>query len=283
MRHSTGQIIAQWREDPEHEDFIKRLYYDKDVRAAAHRFSASEEFQAVLQLARRYGHPNGRIIDIGGGNGVAALAWARAGYESYLIDPDASDVVGLGAVPDAKCGIRAIQAIGEMLPLAGATFDIIYGRQVLHHLSVLPSATREFCRVLKPRGIALFTREHVVDHSDGLARFLERHPLHRYTGEENAYTERDYLAAFDEANLTITEILRSYDSTINLYPQTKSDLDLIIFHTLRQYVPNKRMCWRLAKFGFVRRWVQAKLSADDTLQGRLYTFVLTKSDEFDVT
>jgi len=48
---------------------------------------------------------------------------------------------------------RAARADAESLPFEGASFDLVLGHAVLHHLPDLPRAFTEFHRVLRPGGI----------------------------------------------------------------------------------------------------------------------------------
>lgn len=58
----------------------------------------------------------------------------------------------------------------------------VFARQVLHHARNLEMLCREVSRVLKPHGIFIATREHVISKPEDLARFLKKHPLHQFYG-----------------------------------------------------------------------------------------------------
>jgi SAM-dependent methyltransferase len=56
-------------------------------------------------------------------------------------------------------GVSATRADAEALPFADASFDLVLGHAVLHHLPDLDRSFSEFHRVLKPGGRILFAGE----------------------------------------------------------------------------------------------------------------------------
>src|SRR5690606_16085631 len=134
------------------------------------------EFQSVLQIANKHGKMTGSVLDIGGGNGVATLAWHNSGYKATLLEPDPSEIVGFGALtPVLKkqnvATISIYEGNVENTTFADNEFDIVYCRQVLHHILDLPKAIREIRRILKPDGVFIATREHVISKHDDLQEF----------------------------------------------------------------------------------------------------------------
>src|SRR6202040_1201267 len=123
--------------------------------------------------------------------GISSYALARDGWRVTALEPDPSDVVGAGAIEQlaavSNLPIEVVRDWGETLPFADATFDLVYGRQVLHHARDLRTLCAEMGRVLKSGGTFLATREHVIFRDADLAVFLAEHPLHRLYGGENAY------------------------------------------------------------------------------------------------
>ncbi|TMK97324.1 MAG: class I SAM-dependent methyltransferase, partial [Actinobacteria bacterium] len=55
--------------------------------------------------------------------------------------------------------VDAIACDAEMLPFEDASFDLVFGHAVLHHLPNLERAFAEFRRVLKPGGVIAFAGE----------------------------------------------------------------------------------------------------------------------------
>jgi 2-polyprenyl-3-methyl-5-hydroxy-6-metoxy-1,4-benzoquinol methylase len=97
-----------------------------------------------------------RVLDFGCGHGMAAVVLARQGATVTAFD------LSPGYLQEATHRARAngvsidfVQADGERLPFADASFDRIWGNAVLHHLDQ-KIAGRELRRVLRPGGVAVF-------------------------------------------------------------------------------------------------------------------------------
>ena len=169
------------------------------------------------------------VLDVPAGNGIATYAFARAGFRVVAVEPDPSTSVGRGAIVTSLSAenleARIVDAFGEKLPFDSASFDVVYVRQGLHHARDLKAMLREYARVLRPGGVLLGCREHVVDdYGASLREFLDSQVDHQLYGGENAFTLADYRAAFFDAHLSIVEEIGPYDSPINLHPNTPERL-----------------------------------------------------------
>jgi SAM-dependent methyltransferase len=276
---TPGEVFARWRRMPEMRYLVEACYYDEDVAAASQRFHASEEFQAVLALAQKHGVHAGRVLDLGGGNGMAGLAWQQAGYDAVLVEPDEDAVVGYGAVlpqlMEKKATLDISHAIGEHLPFRGTSFDIVYVRQVFHHIPNLPLVCKEIYRVLRPGGILIATREHVISQPEDLEVFYRNHPLHQYTGGENAYPLSHYLDAIRAAGFKRVDHFGPYQSVMNFYPTTITELS----------AANKKLLARvfgrpagnfLGTLPVVQTLLNNLRSRRDQRPGRLYSFIAVR-------
>jgi SAM-dependent methyltransferase len=204
---------------------------------AAERYHASSEWEAVRQLV---GPASGRALDVGAGLGISSFALARDGWQVTALEPDPSSVVGAGAIrqlaADTNLPIDVVMEWGEALPFPDASFDLVYGRQVLHHARSLPQLCAEMARVLKPGGTFFATREHVIFKNADLVVFLASHPLHRIYGGENAYRLGEYKRAIEGAGIRLTRVLNPWASAVNLYPRSSSEIRGLI-HTRLPFVP----------------------------------------------
>lgn len=223
---STWEDAVSWLiAQPDKQDLVRACYYDRPVLQAASRFSEGEEWVATSKL---FPPTKGRALDVGAGCGIASFALARAGWRTTALEPDASDLVGAGAIRtlarDAGFAIDVVQAFGETLPFTDEEFDLVYGRQVLHHARDLGKFCLELHRVLKPGGVLVTTRDHVITASHHLDKFLERHPLQSLYGGENAFMLREYLAALKAAGFRIDLVLGPLESSINYAPLTRTEL-----------------------------------------------------------
>ena len=279
---TEAQVVERFRQMPEMRKLVKDCYWDEDFIQAAKRFYRSEEFAAVTEyISYKNVSPPGLVLDLGGGNGIASLAFYWLGYHVVLVEPDNSDVVGLGVIaPFSKQGkyhIRLCAAMGESLPFSKNTFDVVYARQVLHHLTDLDAACAEVHRVLKPKGVFIATREHVISRPSDLSIFLENHPLHRYTGEENAFGEnafllREYRNALKRAGFKNIRVLGPLDSVINYYPLSCSQYADICRPGLEKYV-GARLGRYLAARRVVLKLYVRYLKMRDHAPGRPYSFI----------
>src|SRR5712692_4820138 len=277
MRMTTDEVFHQFRRMPEMKDFVEKCYLDEDLARASERFYYSEEFQAVRQIALENSlRTPGMILDLGGGNGVASLAWRRAGYDVVLLEPNRGPVAGLGATASAvKRGVPGLSLLagaGEALPFPAQTFDLVYARQVLHHVRDLEQVCSEVSRVLAPRGLFFATREHVIDSRQDLHAFLENHPTHRFTGDENARTLYEYCRAFRAAGFRRTKVIGYWQSVINYYPESVST-----FLDLCRAALSRRLGASLADILVTRPLVVALcgwyMTRHDHCPGRMYSFV----------
>jgi SAM-dependent methyltransferase len=266
---AVGWLLAQ----PEQQELCRACYYDRPPLDAARRFHGSDEWQALRGCMPR---PPGAALDVGAGMGVSAYALARDGWRTVALEPDPSALVGAGAIrqlaADGGVAIEVVQEWGESLPFADASFDLVHARQVLHHARELPRFCRELKRVLKPGGVLLATREHVISSAAQLPAFLAGHPLHGLYGGENAFTLAQYLGALRAAGLRVEHDLGPLQTVINYAPFSEEGLVAEI----------ARRAGRLPAGGAVarallappwRRGVLALLSRLDRRPGRLHTFV----------
>ncbi len=263
-KQSTWEEAVLWLKDqPDQGDLVRACFYDDPLLVAAHRYYESSEWQAVRKfLPKRVG----AVLDIGAGRGVSSYALARDGWETTALEPDPSPIVGAGAIralsKAANLHIRVEEMWGEVLPFSDKSFDMVHSRQVLHHAKDLTKLCREAARVLKPNGLFIATREHVLSRQEDLPVFLENHPLHRLYGGERAYLLTEYLTAIQQSGITLTHVLNPFQSEINLYPDTLCQLK-------KRLARKALFPWPHLVPAVVLGWLGAWVNTP----GRLYTFV----------
>ena len=236
--HETWEEAVIWlRAQPDQQELVQACFFDDPLIDAAERYYASSEWAAARQLVGRAG---GRALDVGAGRGISSYALARDGWQVTAVEPDPSAVVGAQAISQLAAAshltIEVVREWGEALPFPDASFDLVYGRQVLHHARDLTALCAEMARVLKPGGTFLATREHVIFKDADLAVFLAAHPLHRLYGGENAYRLRDYKRAIEDAGIRLTGVLNPWASAVNLYPRSADEIRQLI-HARLPFVP----------------------------------------------
>jgi SAM-dependent methyltransferase len=272
---NTEEAILYLRRQPAYRELLRDAYLDEDGGRSAERFLASAEFAEARRLLGTAGQ--GIIVDLGAGTGIATYALARAGAQQlFALEPDLSGIAGSGAIRRLTAGlpVATIAAYGEDIPLPDHSVDAVYARQVLHHTRDLNRVLAECGRILRPGGVFLACREHVVDDEAQLAHFLSHHPLHRLTNGENAYPLSLYLAAIERAELKVRCLLGPWDSVINAFPGARNAAELADYPTI---LLRRRMgvigTWAGA-LPFVRRLIWLRLKR--AVPGRLYSFLAVK-------
>jgi SAM-dependent methyltransferase len=184
-------------------------------------------------------------------------------------EPDPSDVVGAGAIRElaktAGISIDVVESSGEKLPFPDGSFDVVHCRAVLHHAKDLPILCGEVSRVLRPGGLMVATREHVISKESDRAAFFEMHPLHRFYGGENAYRISVYISAITSAGLRLEKVLNPFETDINLFPGTKQEFKERIVKRLN-----------LPRSVMIPDAMLRVLGRLSNAPGRLYTFVARK-------
>lgn len=273
---NTEDAIRYLRGDPGQRALVQDSYLDSDVEVAAARFAESAEFAAVRSLLAATAG-DFTLVDLGSGNGIASRALAIAGVRRVVaVEPDPSEEIGAGAVAHLVDGLRVsvVRAVGEHLPLCDESVHVVYCRQVLHHTRELRAALREIARVLRPGGVLIACREHVVDDDAQLEAFLAAHPVHQLAGGENAFSLDTYTSAIIDAGLFLDRVLGPWDSVINAYPTVRSEAE-------REQYPDVLLAQR---FGWIGRWGARVPGARAMVwrrlrrptPGRLYSFLASK-------
>jgi len=276
--YTYEESVCWMRSQPEHSELVKLCYLDEDNLAAAKRFARSEEFTEIVKfLGLSESHQKLKILDLGCGNGIASYAFACLGHDVSAIDPDTSEDVGLGATTRLAStltngSIETFQAFAESLPFQNSTFDIVYARQALHHFSNLQEGLAECSRVLKPQGLLLATREHVVNDEEQLKDFLESHILHKLHGGENAYPLKDYILALEQSGFKVLKCLAPFDTAINHFPTSNAQVKDEMFQILERKL-GKVAASVLTKFYPTESFYRYRLSRSCNSPGRLYSFL----------
>jgi 2-polyprenyl-3-methyl-5-hydroxy-6-metoxy-1,4-benzoquinol methylase len=254
-RGGTWEEAVLWlRAQPDQIELVRACFYDDPLSEAAERYYASSEWEAARTLT---GPAGGRALDVGAGRGISSYALARDGWQVTALEPDPSAVVGTGAIEQlaatSRLPIAVVQEWGEALPFPDASFELVYGREVLHHARDLSTLCAEMARVLKPGGTFLATREHVIFKDADLATFLAEHPLHWLYGGEHAYRLREYKDAIEGAGIRLTRVINPWASAVNLYPRSALEIGRLI-HARLPFVPVSLVRpWLLRQVGWLLR------------------------------
>jgi SAM-dependent methyltransferase len=147
----------------------ERAFHDRQAQGRSAAFAERPEVLFVDDVSyldhetwirpamTRLGNVRGlRVLDYGCGHGMASVVLARRGACVTAFDLSAGYLAEAGRRAAANgIALDRVQADGERLPFADASFDRVWGNAVLHHLDI-ELAGRELLRVLRPGGIAIF-------------------------------------------------------------------------------------------------------------------------------
>ncbi|MEI7431603.1 MAG: methyltransferase domain-containing protein [Betaproteobacteria bacterium] len=277
-KFSTWEAAVQWlRSQNDQASLVLAAYYDDPLVAAAERYHCSEEWKAISEELHQKG---GTALDIGAGRGIASYALAKDGFMVTALEPDPSDLVGSGAirqlVAETSLSITITEEYSENLSFPDDSFDVVFARAVLHHARNLDVACREIFRVLKPGGRFFAVREHVISRREDLPAFLNKHPLHKLYGGENAFLLNEYLSALSSAGFHVTKILSPLRSPINFFPHTEESLRMELCLRLGRVSPLIQLLERFLKYPLLFRCLLGALGVFDHRPGRLYSFVADK-------
>ncbi|MBU1751891.1 MAG: class I SAM-dependent methyltransferase [Chloroflexi bacterium] len=135
-----------------------------DQAATAQEASAAYFYRwGLSQRATEYAYaqlgalPGRRVLDLGCGRGETLLRLARDGAEVVGIDVS-DEMVHIARQFVQAQGLTSVQVHqmpAEQLDFQAASFDVVHGVSVIHHLEV-ERAAPEIARVLRPGGRAVF-------------------------------------------------------------------------------------------------------------------------------
>lgn len=102
----------------------------------------------VREISRYAPVGGAKVLDVGGGPGYFAAAFARAGARFAGLDADAGELSAAGIAGD-----NTVMGSGLDLPLADGCVDICYSSNVLEHVPDPQRMAAEMLRVTRPGGL----------------------------------------------------------------------------------------------------------------------------------
>jgi SAM-dependent methyltransferase len=140
--------------------------------------------------------PAGRtLLDVGGGPGYFAAAFADSGVHYVGVEPDPTEMHVGAAATDA--GTPYVRASGMALPFADASVDICLSSNVAEHVPQPWRLGREMLRVTRPGGLAVLSYTVWLGpfggHEMGLSHYLGgARAAERYTRKHGHRPKNDY-------------------------------------------------------------------------------------------
>ena len=285
------ETIRFIRTKPEFKQLVELAYFEEELCLNVERFKKSREFIETLSLLKQYQPLAKKILDIGSGNGISTIAFALEGYQVTSIEPDKSETIGAGAISQLKEyyhleNVQVLSEYAEDIQFQEGSFDIVYSRQCMHHAYNLEKFVFEAGRVLKPGGLFITVRDHVVFDKKDKAVFLNAHPLQKFYGGENAFTPDQYKNAIFKAGLKLVKELKFYDSVINYFPlvvevneeNIQKEKERLINHL-------KSKISYFANLKLVQNYYLARTTKninEKSIAGRMYSFIALKSKKVNI-
>ncbi len=186
-----------------------------------------------LQWVRRYVPLEGRrILDVGCGVGMYTQAFRR--YTPHVFGIE----VEFDRAQEAReRAAGVVQAVGETLPFASASFDVVFSHEVLEHVADDRRTAAEMVRVVRPGGwIVIFVPNRLYAFEThgiywrgryhfGNKPFVNWLPTplrNRLAPHVRAYTVRSLLALFpvDAVEIVVhTQLYPGYDKIVARFPR----------------------------------------------------------------
>ena len=138
--------------DKQNDDYDSAFWNDRSRKYDALEWTRRAGYQEKILHAGAFASGD-RVLDVGTGTGVMALALAPLVYHVVGVDLSA-EMLAKAAEKNHAANITFVQGDVRELNFADATFEKATARMVFHHvLEDAELGIREICRVLKPGGI----------------------------------------------------------------------------------------------------------------------------------
>ncbi|WP_250281125.1 class I SAM-dependent methyltransferase [Frankia sp. CiP1_Cm_nod2] len=178
---SASEIQAAWS-DPKQANII---YHDAEAGSYDAKWSISFDDRCIdyardrfVTIAGRAGWPYPNALEIGAGTGFFLLNLVQAGVvarDGAHVSDISPGMVATATRNAASLGLTVAGRVAdaESVPYPDASFDLVVGHAVLHHIPDVERALREVLRVLRPGGRFVFAGE-PTRYGDVVARRLSR-------------------------------------------------------------------------------------------------------------
>lgn len=116
------------------------------------RFYGALAADSVAMMRRWVALRGASVLDVGGGPGYFADAFAAAGARYAGLEPDAGELTARGGVTG-----NTVRASGLALPLADRSLDVAFSSNVLEHVPDPVAMAEEMLRVTRPGGVVFLS------------------------------------------------------------------------------------------------------------------------------
>ena len=157
-----------------HGAFVESISGIDRHRIADDALSQAKAVQQADVLERHVRLAGRRVLEIGAGQGTNLIVWSRQfGADMVGIEPASTgfdESFQLARELAAANGLdpdRIINAVGENLPFADDSFDVVFSANVLEHTNDPAMVLSEAVRVLRPGGVLQFVFPNYHSYFDG--------------------------------------------------------------------------------------------------------------------
>ncbi|MBN1486688.1 MAG: class I SAM-dependent methyltransferase [Anaerolineae bacterium] len=210
---------------------------ENELALAAHRGNPSFVWRAGqerrLQMVCRYAPlESKRVLDVGCGIGMYTAAFLRYTSQVFGIE-----VEGERAIEAGERATGVAQSVGETLPFADHSFDIVFSHEVLEHVENDQQCANEMFRVTRPGGklVIFVPNRRYMFETHGIYWHGEYHfgnkpfvnwlptPLrNRLAPHVRAYTAQGLRNLFANQPVKVvvhTQVYPGYDNIVTRFPQ----------------------------------------------------------------
>ena len=197
--------------------------------------------RARLGLLMRHIQPPGEMLEIGPGQGSLALTAVDAGWKYRAIEASPILIADL-----RRKGLDVIEGWAPPMPVADASYDVVYADQVLEHMSGIDAARHfvaEARRALRPGGVFFVV---VPDYLKERTFFWDVDYTHNFVTTERRVRQLLYDGGFD-----IREVVRSIGAATGIRRDVLAAGAVLTnvpgLNTLSRYTRTEDLLFRIRK------------------------------------
>lgn len=212
-------------------DQMKKIFSSPDLLGKACPFSAQyhdektwhtprtiSTYQSALRQIELYRRPQGKLLDIGCGNGIFLQLAAARGWQAFGIEPNSTNAEMLRR----EHGIHIYQADFSEATVPEEEFDVVALWDLIEHVPNPCEMVKQCAKLLKPRGILVIATPNHLSLLDLLAEWAYRLSFGKFIyALEKLYTV-DHTLYFTQA--TLQHLLKQEGFTIQRPMKVNTDL-----------------------------------------------------------
>lgn len=229
MRNNKKQLNHK-SEEHFHDEWAKSVSINDIDVIAQFKGITSPEYKAVMESIRDI--KNKKVLNLGCGLGEEAVYLALLGANVYAIDISQEMLnitKKLAHRYKVDKRISYLKMSAEKLKFNSNTFDAVLGCNVLHHVNI-QKTIREVKRVLKPKGIAVFSEPLTYNPIINIYRNMAH----------NVRTDDEHPLSYEDIAVIKKAFIRTNHKEFHLFTL----LIFVWFYFIERLHPNKVRYWK---------------------------------------